>query len=140
MTDIDPDRLGSTEPNTLTTVQLIERLTAQVSTLVRTEIRQALDEVKTKGSRLGVGIGISGGGTLLLLYGLAALIATAVLGLATVLAPWLAALIVGVVVLVLGALLVAIGAARAKRAVPPVPERTAASARADVDAVKEALR
>lgn len=140
MTDIDPDRLGSTDPNTLTTVQLIERLTAQVSTLVRTEIRQALDEVKTKGSRLGVGIGISGTGTLLLLYGLAALIATAILSLATVLAPWLAALIVGVVVLVLGALLVAIGAARAKRAVPPVPERTAASARADVDAVKEALR
>ena len=107
---------------------------------MRTEIGQALDEVKKRGSRLGVGIGISGGGTLLLLYGLAALIATAVLGLATVLAPWLAALIVGVVVLVLGALLVAIGAARAKRAAPPVPERTAASARADVDAVKEALR
>lgn len=140
MTNADPAQLGHTDPNTLTTVQLIERLAAQMSTLVRTEIRQALDEVKAKGSRLGVGLGISGAGTVLLLYGVAALIATAALGLATVLAPWLAVLIVGVVVLLIGALLVAIGAARAKRAVPPIPERTAASARADVDAVKEALR
>ena len=140
MTDTHPDRLTPGDPNTLSTVELVERLTTQVSTLARTEIGHALDEVKRRGSRLGVGLGISGGGTLLLLCGLAVLITTATLGLATVLAPWLAALIVGVVVLLLGALLVAIGTSRAKRAAPPIPERAAASARADIDAVREALR
>ncbi len=87
----------------LSTVQLIERLTTQVSTLVRTEIDAGLAEVKSKGSRLGVGVGISGAGALLLFLGLATLIATAGLGLATVLSAWLAALIVAIVVLAIGA-------------------------------------
>ena len=72
----------------LSTVQLVERLTEQVSTLVRTEIAAGLDEVKNKGTRLGIGIGISGAGAVLALFGLATLIAAAVLGLATVVAPW----------------------------------------------------
>ena len=46
-------------PADLSTVQLVERLTTQVSTLVRTEVGNALDEVKSKGTKLGVGIGIS---------------------------------------------------------------------------------
>lgn len=120
----------------LSTVQLIERLQAQVSTLVRTEITDALNEVKTKSTRLGIGVGISGTGALLVLYGLAALIAAAVLGLATAVAPWLAALIVGAVVVVVGAALAAVGTARAKRAVPPLPRHTAENVRHDVAAMK----
>ena len=85
----------------LSTVQLVERLTDQVSTLVRSEIHAGLAEVKSKGTRVGIGIGISGAGALLLFFGLATLTATAVLGLATVLSAWLAALIVAVAVLVL---------------------------------------
>ncbi len=56
-------------PTDLSTVQLIERLSEQTSTLVKTEVRNALDEVKTKGTKLGIGVGISGAGALLLLFG-----------------------------------------------------------------------
>lgn len=124
-------------PQELTTVELIDRLSSQVSTLVRTEIANAVGEIKTKSGRLGVGIGLSGIGTLLLLYGVATLIATAVLAVATLVQPWLAGLLVAVVVIGAGAVLVGIGASRAKSAAPPVPANTAASIRKDVTIVKD---
>ncbi|WP_129977105.1 phage holin family protein [Rhodococcus sp. Q1] len=128
------------QPKNLSTVELTERLTEQVSTLVRTEVSHALEEVKSKGTRIGVGVGISGAGAILLFLGLATLIATAVLGLATAVEPWLAALIVALVVLVVGGILAAVGASKAKNAAPPVPERTVASVRADIDAAKGATK
>lgn len=124
----------------LSTVQLVERLTEQVSTLVRTEIAAGLDEVKNKGTRLGIGIGISGAGAVLALFGLATLIAAAVLGLATVVAPWLAALIVGVTVLMIGGAVAAVGATRSKKALPPVPQDTAASVSEDISTIKKGIR
>ncbi|RZK86284.1 MAG: phage holin family protein [Rhodococcus sp. (in: high G+C Gram-positive bacteria)] len=124
----------------LSTVQLVERLTDQVTGLVRTEMTHALTEVKDKGTRFGIGAGVSGAGVLLLLYGFGALVATAILGLATALDPWLAALIVAAVLIAVGSVVAAVGARRAKNALPPVPERTADSVRADVDSVKEGLR
>lgn len=128
------------QPANLSTVELTERLTAQVSTLVRTEVTHALDEVKSKGTRIGVGVGISGAGALLLYLGVATLIAAGVLGLATVVDPWLAALIVAVVVFAVGGILTAIGASTAKNAAPPVPEHTIDSVRDDVAAAKGAVR
>lgn len=124
----------------LSTVQLVERLTQQVSTLVRTEVGSALDEVKSKGTKLGVGIGISGAGALVLFLGLATLVATAVLGLATAVAPWLAALIVAAALLVVGGILAAAGASTAKNAVPPAPVETVASVQRDVETVQTARK
>jgi membrane protein len=124
----------------LSTVQLVERMTEQVSVLVRTEIDAGLAEVKDKGSRLGIGIGISGAGALLLFFGLGTLVATAVLGLATVVSAWLAALIVAAIVLAFGGILTAVGASKAKNAVPPVPQDTAASVGDDITAIKKGIR
>jgi membrane protein len=140
MTNASPSRTradGSVDG--LTTVQLVERLQTQLTTLVRTEIGNALSEVKSKGTQVGIGIGMSGAGVLLLVFGLGTLIACAVLGLATVVPAWLAALIVAVVVIALGAALGGLGALRAKRAVPPLPEHTAESVREDVSVIKEGL-
>jgi len=136
------DAMGPREadPHELSTAQLTERLANQVSALVRTEITNAVEEVKTKGTRMGIGAGISGAGLMLVYLGVGALIATAILGLATALDPWLAALIVSLVVLAVGGILVAVGAARAKNAAPPVPADTADSVRRDVQAVKGTVR
>lgn len=142
MNDVGTSRPGAAagDVHDLTTVQLIERLSAQISMLVRTEMSHAVDEMKDRGGRFGLGVGISGFGVLLVLYGLATLIATAVLGLATVLDAWLAALIVAVVVLVLGGIVAAVGARNAKQATPPIPQDTAGSVREDVVVVKEHIR
>ncbi|KOS56012.1 YhjD/YihY/BrkB family envelope integrity protein [Rhodococcus rhodochrous] len=131
---------SATDPSELSTAQLTERLTTQVSMLVRTEVGHALDEVKAKGTRIGVGVGISGAGLMLIYLGIGALIATAILGLATVLSPWLAALIVSLVVLAIGGTLAAVGASRAKNSAPPVPSETVESVRKDVNTVKEHVR
>lgn len=140
MNEHSTEAVRSGPVNDLSTVQLVERLTDQVSTLVRTEIKAGVAEIEDKGKRVGIGIGISGAGALLLFFGVATLIATAVLGLATVVAPWLAALIVAVIVLVVGGVLAALGASRAKNALPPVPQDTAASVKDDITAVKEGIR
>ncbi|MBN0975066.1 phage holin family protein [Gordonia sp. JH63] len=125
--------------NDLSTVQLVERLQQQTTTLVKTELQHAVAEMKGKGTRIGVGAGISGAGTLLVLFGLGTLVAAAVLGLANAVPAWLAAVIVGVVLLVIGGAAAAIGAKRAKSAVPPAPERTVESVQRDVATVKEHL-
>ncbi|WP_238782313.1 phage holin family protein [Prescottella equi] len=137
-----PDAMGPGEADQheLSTAQLTERLAGQVSTLVRTEVASAVEEVKAKGTRMGIGVGISGAGLMLIYLGVGALIATAILGLATAVAPWLAALIVSLVVLAVGGILAAVGAARAKNAAPPVPADTVDSVRRDVQAVKGTVR
>ena len=119
----------------LSTVQLIERLQQQTTVLVKTEIANAVDELKTKGTRLGVGVGISGVGAILALFGAATLVAAAVAGLATTLSVWLSALIVAAVLLVVGGIAAAVGARQARAAVPPVPQHTADSVRQDFAAV-----
>lgn len=123
----------------LSTVELVERLNDQVTTLIRTEMTSAVAEVKNKGTRLGLGAGTSGVGLLVVLYGLGALVAAAVLGLATVVDGWLAALVIGGALVVVGAAAAGLGAKRAGSAVPPIPEDTAASVRADAKTVKEHL-
>ena len=125
--------------NDLSTVQLVERLQSQTTTLVKTELQNAVAEMKGKGTRIGVGAGISGAGSLLMLFGLGTLIAAAVLGLANAVPAWLAAVIVGVALLVIGGAAAAIGAKRAKSAVPPAPEHTVESVQRDVETVKEHL-
>ena len=82
------------------TGELVNRLAAQVSELVRGELELARTELTAKGKRVGAGAGLAGAGGVVALYGLGALIAAAIAALALVWPVWLAALVVGVVVLV----------------------------------------
>ena len=122
------------------TAQLVERLSAQVSALVRDEIALATVEMKQKGSRIGAGLGISGAGGLLALYGVTAVLAAAVLGLATVLDAWLAALIVGVVLLAVAGALTAAGIGQVRSGTPPLPEQAVQSTKRDIETVKESIQ
>ncbi|MDQ3764278.1 MAG: phage holin family protein [Actinomycetota bacterium] len=119
--------------------QLVERLSAQVSALVREEMALATAEMKRKGTQAGVGIGIGGAGALLAVLGLGALVAAAVLGLATVLAAWLAALIVGGVLLVLAGVISAVGISQVRGSAPPMPEQAVQSTKRDIETVKESM-
>ncbi|MDQ2788562.1 MAG: hypothetical protein DLM60_06850 [Pseudonocardiales bacterium] len=119
--------------------QLVERLSAQVSALVRDELALATAEMKRKGAQAGVGIGIGGAGAVVALLGLGALVAAAVLGLATVLAAWLAALIIGVVLLVLAGMISAFGIIQVRKSAPPVPEQAVQSTKRDIETVKESM-
>jgi membrane protein len=71
--------------------------------------------------------------------GLGALVAAAVLGLANVLAAWLAALIIGGALLVLAGVISGLGIARVRSSAPPVPGQALRSTKRDVETVKESM-
>ncbi|MFG1779237.1 phage holin family protein [Micromonospora sp. NPDC049051] len=129
-------RNGS-EPST---AELVQRATEQVSRLVRDELALARAELTQKGKHAGIGIGLFGGGGALALYGLGALVATAILLLDLVLPAWAAALIVAVVLFAMAGVLALVGKKQVSQAVPPVPQAAVRSVRADVDTVTAAVK
>jgi len=115
---------------------LLGSLPELISRLIRGEIQLAKTELVTKLKEAGVGAGFLVGAALFGFFLLAVLITAGVLGLATVVAPWLAALIVAAVLLVITAVLALLGVKALKKGVPPVPKQAVDSVKADVAALK----
>jgi uncharacterized membrane protein YqjE len=119
------------------TGELVKDLSTQVSTLVRQELELAKVELTAKGKQAGIGAGMFGGAGLFALYGVGALVATAILALSTALAPWLSALIVAVVLFAVAGVMALMGKSRTQRATPLAPEQTVATVKEDVRYTKE---
>jgi uncharacterized membrane protein YqjE len=117
--------------------ELVQQLSNQTAALVRKEIRLAQLELQEKGKRAGIGAGMFGGSGLVALYGVGALIAAIVLGLATAVTAWLAALIVAVILFAVAGVLALTGKQQVEQATPPAPEAAIESVRTDIDEVKE---
>jgi hypothetical protein len=118
------------------TSDLVKMLSDQVSTLVRDELKLTQLEMIGKGKRAGVGAGMMGGGGLLAFYGLACLIGCSIIALALVVPAWLAALIVGVVLLAAAAIVALLGKSRVQQA-NPVPRASVARVRTHVDVIRQ---
>ncbi len=113
---------------------LLRRLTDELSTLLRQEMALATAEISRSMRVMLTGAAALAVGGAVLFTGLLAMLAAAVLGLATVLRPWLAALIIGAAVAVIGIVLVLVGI----RSLDPStlkPSRTAESLRRDKDVI-----
>jgi Flp pilus assembly protein TadB len=123
-----------------TTAELVKTASEQISRLVRDELRLAQAELAQKGKHAGIGIGMFGAGGLIALYGVAALVTAVVLLLAYVVAPWLAATIVGVVLLLIAGILALVGRKQVQRATPVVPEDVVRNVKADVATVTDAVK
>jgi hypothetical protein len=123
-----------------TQTELLERLTADVRTLVRDELDLARRELTGKAKRAGAGAGLFGGAAVFALHGVAALIFTVGALLALALPVWAAALITTAAILVIAGVAALLGRAQVKQAVPPEPLEAMASGRRDVEAVKDAIR
>jgi hypothetical protein len=123
-----------------TTAELVQQASEQISRLVRDELALARAEVASSARHAGAGAGLLGGGAVLALYGIGALVLAAILGLAVVLPGWLAALIVGGGLLVLAAMIGLSGGVQLRNAMPPVSQRVMSSVRADLDTVTNAVR
>jgi membrane protein len=118
---------------------LVKQLSEQVTRLVRDELSLAANEMGSKGSRAAKGAGLLGGSGVIALFGVACLLASAIAGLALVLAIWLAALIVGAALLAMAGIAVLVGRGELRQAVPPVPEQAVQSVKADVEAIREGV-
>jgi hypothetical protein len=119
------------------TGELVSKLSQEVSELIRDELRLAQVEVSGKAKKAGVGVGLLGTAGIIALSGVAVLIATAILALALVLDAWLAALIVGIVLMAIAGVAGLLGKNRVAEAAPPVPSDAIESVKKDVAAVKE---
>jgi hypothetical protein len=122
------------------TAELVKLAAEQLSTLVRTEMKLAQVELTQKGKRAGLGFGMYGGAGVVAHYGGAVLIAAAILGIATALPAWLAALIIGAALLVAAGLLALLGRGQMRKATPAVPQDTVASVKADIDTITHSVK
>ena len=116
--------------------ELVQALSEQTATLVRKELQLAQLELQEKGKRAGIGAGLFGTAGVIALYGVGVFIAAAVIGLGTLIEPWLAAVIVGVVMFAAAGIASLVGKKQVEQAVPPAPEQAIQSSKRDVDEVK----
>lgn len=116
--------------------ELTKDLMRDLSELVRRELDLAKAELAEKTRNVGMGVGLAAAGVVLLLVMLGALTATAIIALATVMATWLAALIVTIVVGVIGTVVLLVGIKTLRRGTPPMPEQTVESVKEDIAWVK----
>jgi hypothetical protein len=125
---------GNSERESQSSFALLRRLTDELSTLLRQELALATAEISRSMRVMLAGATSLAVGGAVLYTGLLAMLAAAVLGLATVLRPWLAALVIGAAVTAIGIVLVSIGV----RSLDPStlkPSRTAESLRRDKDVI-----
>lgn len=132
----DTARSGNGQSSEASVAELVKQLSEQTSRLARQEVELAKAELQVKGKRAGIGAGMFGAAGMLGFYALGALVATAILALATALAAWLAALIVTVVLGALAGVLALQGKSKVQQATPPVPEQATESVKEDVEWTK----
>lgn len=119
--------------------ELLGRFTHETTTLISQEMELARAEVSQQVSKATKSAGMFGAAAVLGLAGLGALTACAIAALALTLDTWLAALIVGVALLIVAGIAAMIGRSRLKAVAPPVPERALQSVKRDIEAVQEGV-
>lgn len=130
---------GSTPPK-----RSLFALLADVPRLIIDLFRQELEALKQefvdKAKAAGIGIGFLIAAAVFAFFLFGVLITAAILGLAVVFPPWLAALIVAGGLLIIVAVLVAIGVVSLRRGMPPAPTDTIESIKEDVRVIKGTRR
>jgi uncharacterized membrane protein YqjE len=127
---------GHTAQDDPTLGALVHDLTQQVPQLIRSELRLAQAEMTQKGKRAGLGIGMFSAAGLLALFGLASVVATAILALAHAVPDWLAALIVAAALFALAGVAAMVGRKEVQQATPPTPEQAIEGVREDISVIK----
>jgi len=117
--------------------ELFGDLTRSLSTLIRQEFELARTEMTARAGRLSRGAATVGVGGALVYAAFLGAMAVVILGLVELgVAPWLAALVVTIIVAAIGGLLIATGRDALKKA-DLVPRRTIETVREDADWAKE---
>lgn len=131
-----PDDGGHPAGSDEHTGALVAQLTSDVSRLVRDELQVAKAELKDKGKEAGLGIGLFGGAGTFAVYGLGALIAAAILGLAAAVPAWLSALLIALLLFAIAAVAALLGKRHVTHATPPLPQQAVEGVHDDLEALK----
>jgi len=119
--------------------EVLQDIVANIQEIFRSEFRLAKAEIQEEAHKIARSSIPMGIGILLAPYALGFLLLAAVHGLATVLDAWLAALIVGVTVLVISLILISAGRKRLKQ-VKVVPEKTIGTVKENFQWAKSQIR
>jgi Putative Actinobacterial Holin-X, holin superfamily III len=119
--------------------ELFKKLSEDLSTLVRQELKLAQAEMTEKGKKAGIGAGLVGGAGIVGFVALLTFTTCLVAALATGMDVWVAALIVTVVYGAVAGVLALTGKKRVSEATPPVPEQTVETVKEDVQWAKTQL-
>ncbi len=102
---------------------VVAAVAGQAVGIMRTELDDAKTEMQNKAKGIGIGVGLVAGAASFLFFALGLLLTAGVVGLANVWPAWLAALVMGGGLLLIGGILIAIGAAYIKKNKDLKPER-----------------
>jgi hypothetical protein len=139
MAELRRDNVEPFPPRDRSIGTLFSDLARDTSLLIRQEVALAKSEIANGVSNLGMGVGMLAAGALVAFVGFIFLCLAAVYGLSKVVEPWLAALIVGGVVIALGAALVFVGKGKLSSD-KLVPRRTIRTLKDDGEWAKEQVR
>ena len=131
-----PGARPAPRPRKRSLIELVTELPELVSDLVHAEIDLIKTELVGKLKALGIGAGLIAGALVVLLFMIGTLLTAAILGLGTVIPPWLAALLVSALLLIVAVVLGLLGWSRMKKAIPPIPSEGIESLQKDVRAIK----
>ena len=119
--------------------EVLQDIVGNIQEIIRSEVRLAKAEVKEESSKAAPPLKMIVVGAAIGFYALGFLIFTLVMGLATVVATWLAALIVGAVLGLIALVLITTASNRLKQ-VNKVPERTIESMKENVQWAKNQIK
>ena len=136
---VESHRAGVDSPRArdIPITELMTQLSAQISRLVRDEMRLAQKEFQESAKHAGIGAGLFSVAGLLAMFAFATLIAAVVAAVALVVPVWAAALIVAAV-LVVTAGVVALLSRRQVQQVSAVPQTATENIKKDIEHVKDA--
>ena len=113
-----------------------KRVADHARSIIQLEIQLATAELKRKAAALGAGIGVLAGAALFAFFTLSFALAAATAGIATALPVWESLLIMFGALLVLTAILGAIGAVLVRKGAKPVPEQAVEEAQLTAEAIR----
>jgi uncharacterized membrane protein YqjE len=118
---------------------VLQDIVSNLQDIVRSEISLAKAEIKTEAGKAANASKLLAAGAVFLLYAGGLIFLAMVYGLSMVLQPWLAALVVGALVSVFGAIFISAGRRR-MRVVHPAPERAIKNVKENVQWLKDQTR
>ena len=119
---------------------LVKQLSEQASTLARQELRLAQLELQEKGKKAGIAAGMFGAAGIAAFFGAAALVAGLVAALDTELKTWAAAVIVGLILVVVAAVAAIAAKKQVDQATPLASKQATRSVKGVVETVKARAR
>ncbi|NMR31154.1 phage holin family protein [Crystallibacter degradans] len=136
MTRVDNTRT-TTAGSRSSLVSLVKMAGRLVPRQINDELSLAAVELKGKGVKVGVAAALLAVALVFVAFMVIALLVAAIMGLGEVMEPWLAALLVALLFLVLAAIVGLIGALRLKKTMPLLPEHALWGIKYDIGVLKE---